>query len=261
MADEKIIQYIGFQQGINLGDNYTVAAGTTVKAGGARKGLSRMQDIHEMKKQAAADGLSLAEYMKKLKAEMEEAERAMQEMDSPNAYTQPDIQEAEVVDVTPEPVNEPNENEKKRAELKRTNEIFKSAVTDTRVDLLAIYNFIKEHFVSAITQQCEWVAVFCYFNNNKKLLSNTEESKFIEQMMNPEWFGELKNDKKKACTHNGMKEYSFIYYEKNADNWDIEDKPDGSRASSRGLRLIYNRYSELDIEGKNLTFLIESCED
>lgn len=69
MADEKITQYIGFQQGINLGDNYTVPSGTTIHAGGANKGFSRMQEIHEMKKQAAAEGLSLAEYLKKLKAD------------------------------------------------------------------------------------------------------------------------------------------------------------------------------------------------
>lgn len=263
MADEKIIQYIGFQQSINLGDNYTVPSGTTVKAGGARKGFSRMQEIHEMKKQAAAEGLTLAEYMKKLKAEMEEAERAMHEAEEHSM--QPNVHYAEAVEVSSEPVqSEPtkglNEDDENRKLLKKSNVVFKNVQNEKPVDLLAIYKFIKEHFLTALTQQCEWVAVFCYFNNCKKLLAITEATKFAEQMMSAEWFGELKDDSKKACTNNGLKPYSFIYFEKDPKAWDISKKTSSSHASANGLKLIYNRYTDLELEGKDLDFLLKQTE-
>lgn len=259
MADEKITQYIGFQQGINLGDNFTVPTGTTVKAGGSRNGFARMQEIHEMKKQAAAEGLTLGEYVKKLKAETEEIDRAMQ--DDANEPMQPNMHYADAVEVTTDPENFGDKNEDAdetaRLLLKKSNVVFKNVQNEKPVDLLAIYNFIKEHFISALTQQCEWVAVFCYFNNCKKLLAITEATKFAEQMMSPEWFGELKNDSKKACTNNGLKPYNFIYFEKDPNAWDISKKTSSSRASANGLKLIYNSYTDMELEGKNLDFLLK----
>lgn len=192
---------------------------------------------------------------------MEEAERAMQEDDEPNVFTKPDIQDAAIVVATPVPSNEIADNGKKRrALLKRSNVVFKNVQDDKPVDLLAIYDFIKEHFLSALTQQCEWVAVFCYFNNCKKLLAITEATKFAEQMMSPEWFGELKDNSRKTCSTNGMKPYSFIYFEKDPYTWDISKKPNSSHASANGLQLIRNRYTDMELEGKSLNFLVSDSE-
>lgn len=254
MDDEKIMkQYVGFQQGINLGDNYSVPAGGRVQADGSSKGFERMKQVHEMKKQAEAEGMTLAQYMAKLKTEMEEAEMVMRGMET---EVKPNVMGEEAIGFSsPTSVSLGNlpEEEKKRAELEKSNTIFRTAYKGRRVDMLAIYNHIRDHFVEYIKAHHNWAAVYIYFF---RFLSEDNYVAFADQMMSVEWFGYLKDEKHKACTNEALGTYSCLIQEHDRNLWSADMRGHDKDTSPRGVSAIKNLLIDLEVEGEGKTFLI-----
>lgn len=243
MADEKnVTQYISFQQGVNLGDNIVVPSGASVQAGGSGKGFSRMMQVHEMKKQAEAEGLTLAQYLAKIREETAEAEQAM--ADDDNIVRVDSEGKSQVVDA---------EADDKRKQLESSNTIFKRAINNSKVDLLAIYNLINTHFVDYISYKYQWVAVYIYFRD---YLEKCEYVDFACQMMSDDWFGRLRDDKHKACSNEALGTYSCIILERNRNLWSANMNTATKDVSAKGIINIINRLNDLELYGKDVSFLL-----
>lgn len=261
MADEKNITYIGFQQGVNFGDNITLPPGSTYRSGGLSAAMERKKYYDQMKKEAAEAGMSLKDYMAKVKREMDEMEAMMNSTNNESSDV-PDAEYVEIVEVKENAdeshvvASEVNtDDDEKRTELERTNTLFKRVINEQKVDLLAIYNHIKEHFVEKhLRNQHHWAAVYIYF---KKFLEMTEYTDFSSQMMNDSWFGEFKNDRNKACKNEALGTYTACILEPNVNKWS-KNMPNADRSmSDRGISSIRSALIDLQVEGESLSFLIK----
>lgn len=261
MADEKNITYIGFQQGVNFGENITLPPGSTYRSGGLSAAMERKKYYDQMKKEAAEAGMSLKDYMAKVKREMDEMEAMMNAGNSKS----PDAQDAEYVEAVEIKEDAPeahvvasevnNVDVDKRAELEKTNTIFKRVINEQKVDLLAIYNHIKEHFIEKhLRNQHHWAAVYIYF---KKFLEITEYTDFSSQMMNDSWFGAYKNDRYKACKNEALGTYTACILEPDTNKWSKSMPNADSSMSDRGISSIRAALIELQVEGESVSFFIK----
>lgn len=130
----------------------------------------------------------------------------------------------------------------KRRALEQSNTLFSRVKDGMRVDMLAIYNFVKLSFLPHCEHKYEWVAVYCYLRD---YLAVRDFKSFESQMMHKCWFGEYAEDSSKGCTADSIGEYNFIAIEKDPDKWSIEQKHGASRASQRGVVAIRYRYDEM----------------
>lgn len=259
MADEKNITFIGYQQDVNYGDNITLPPGSTYRGGGLSSAMERKKFYDQMKKEAAEAGMSLKDYMAKVKAEMDEMETMMNGKEDHTSDV-PEADYVEVIDATVEEaatksdIKQPNEVSSKRAELEITNKVFKRVYKDQKLDMLAIYNLIKDHFLCRLTNQYMWVAVFIYF---KKYLENPEYKEFCTQMMDDTWFGEFKNDKHKACKHEALGTYTAIILERDSDKWSKEMPNADPAMSNRAISAIRSALIDLEVEGELTSFFLQ----
>lgn len=131
----------------------------------------------------------------------------------------------------------------KRERLIKSNNVFKlqPAKSKRKVDLLLLYFFIRDRFVTEKMHVYEWFALF-FLLRREDLLQTSNVEEFERQMNKKEWFGHVK----KKCSANEINTYRFLL-DKAPDAWNINLKPEGTnRASKYSIDNIYSKYSELE---------------
>lgn len=134
------------------------------------------------------------------------------------------------------------ENKQKRERLLKTNRVFtlKPAKSKYDVDILLLYVFIRDRFITEKMFVYEWYALY-YILRKVGVLTNCTTEDFVKQMNDEEWFANV--DKK--CSANEINTYGFLT-DKSPDIWDVKFKPTGNRASKNSIDNIYRKYSDLD---------------
>ena len=143
---------------------------------------------------------------------------------------------------------ESDEDKEKRELLLRSNSIFDIQKMRVKgIDILRLHSFINKHFIDDNMKAYYWYALRQYLEKLDILLDNCTNVAFEEQMNKSEWF----KDAPKPCSDNAMNYYNFLNG-KHHSLWLKVDIPGGSRATHMGLRKIYNVYSELELNEKEL---------
>ncbi len=137
---------------------------------------------------------------------------------------------------------ETEEEKEKRERLLNTNKVFnlKPSKSKYKVDILLLYLFIRDRFVSEKMFVYEWYALY-YILRKVGVLTNCTTEDFMKQMNDEEWFANV--DKK--CSANEINTYGFLT-DKSPDIWDVRYKPTGNRASKNSIDNIYRKYSDLE---------------
>ena len=137
---------------------------------------------------------------------------------------------------------ESEEDKQKRERLLKTNKVFnlQPAKSKYNVDILLLYLFIRDRFITEKMFVYEWYALYHLFQRYGILLSCTTED-FERQMNDKEWFAHV--DKK--CSANEINAYGFLS-DKSPDIWDVRFKPRGNRASKNSVEKIFIKYSDLE---------------
>ncbi|WP_294744044.1 hypothetical protein [uncultured Prevotella sp.] len=137
---------------------------------------------------------------------------------------------------------ESDEDKQKRERLLKTNKVFnlEPSKSKYKVDILLLYYFIKDRFITEKMFIYEWYALY-YILRKVGVLTNCTTEDFVKQMNDEEWFANV--DKK--CSANEINTYGFLT-DKSPDIWDVKFKPTGNRASKNSIDNIYRKYSDLE---------------
>lgn len=137
---------------------------------------------------------------------------------------------------------ESDEDKQKRERLLRTNKVFilQPAKSKYDVDILLLYVFIRDRFITEKMFVYEWFALF-YILRKVGVLTNCTTEDFVKQMNDEEWFADVE----KKCSANEINTYGFLT-DKSPDIWDVRYKPTGNRASKNSVDNIYRKYSDLE---------------
>lgn len=138
---------------------------------------------------------------------------------------------------------ESDEDKQKRDRLMKSNKIFnlQPSKSKKKVDVLLLYIFIRDRFITEKMFVYEWYALYYIFRRVGIITSCTIED-FEKQMNDDEWFAHV--DKK--CSANEINTYGFLT-DKSPDDWDIKYKPQGTnKASKKAVDNIYRKYSDLE---------------
>lgn len=137
---------------------------------------------------------------------------------------------------------ESDEDKQKRERLLKTNKVFnlEPSKSKYKVDVLLLYYFIKDRFITEKMFVYEWYALY-YILKRVGVIATCTIEDFEKQMNDEEWFAGV--DKK--CSANEINTYGFLT-KRSPDNWDIKYKPQGTnKATKKAIRNIYDKYSEL----------------
>ncbi len=134
-------------------------------------------------------------------------------------------------------------DEKKQEVLKASNTVIRTQTNSGQpaVDLLKLYNFIANHFVSEIQYKYEWYALR-RFLEKYHLLRDCDNEQFATQMNDHEWFGSCK----KPCEANEMNYYNYLNSVQ-PDLWVEKTIPLGGRATKNSVARIYKSYQRLEL--------------
>ena len=137
---------------------------------------------------------------------------------------------------------ESEEEKQKRARLLKSNKVFTLQPTKSEydVDILLLYVFIRDRFISEKMFVYEWYALYHILKRNG-ILTNCTTEDFVTQMNDVEWFGRVN----KRCKANEINTYHFLD-EIAPDVWEKEAIPVGNRASQKSVDNLYRKYSELE---------------
>ncbi len=137
---------------------------------------------------------------------------------------------------------ESEEDKQKRERLLKTNKVFtlQPAKSKYDVDILLLYFFIRDRFITEKMFVYEWYALY-YILRKVGVLTNCTTEDFVKQMNDEEWFANV--DKK--CSANEINTYGFLT-DKSPDIWDVKYKPTGNRASKNSIDNIYRKYLDLE---------------
>lgn len=142
---------------------------------------------------------------------------------------------------------ESDEDKELRDKLLRSNTILDiQKMQDKGIDILKLYKYIKIHFINDDMKAYLWYALRRFLEKLDILLDCTNVD-FEKQMNKSEWF----NNVPKPCSDNEMNNYNFLNG-KHSSLWLSTDIPAGNRATPSGLRNVYNTYSDLEINVKEL---------
>lgn len=137
---------------------------------------------------------------------------------------------------------ESDEDRQKRERLLKTNKVFnlEPSKSKYKVDILLLYYFIKDRFITKKMFVYEWYALF-YILRKFGVLTNCTTEDFVEQMNDEEWFANVN----KKCSANEINTYSFLS-DKSSDVWNVRFKPTGNRASKKSIDNLIRKYSDLE---------------
>lgn len=138
---------------------------------------------------------------------------------------------------------ESEEDKLKRERLLKSNKVFNLKPTSSKreVDILFLYQFIRDRFIAEIKFLYEWFSLY-YILRKVGVLMNCKVEEFKRQMNDKEWFGYVD----KNCSSNEINTYSFLI-NKSPDEWNIKYKPRGTnKASKKAINNIYRKYSDLE---------------
>ena len=138
---------------------------------------------------------------------------------------------------------ESEEDKQKRERLLKSNKVFtlQPAKSKYNVDILLLYVFIRDRFITEKMFVYEWFALYYILKRNGILLNCTTED-FVKQMNDKEWFAHVE----KKCSANEINTYGFLS-DKFPDVWSIKFKPQGTnKASKKAISNIYRKYSDLE---------------
>lgn len=138
---------------------------------------------------------------------------------------------------------ESDEDKQKRERLLKTNKVFnlEPSKSKYKVDVLLLYYFIKDRFITEKMFVYEWYALY-YILKRVGVIATCTIEDFEKQMNDEEWFAGV--DKK--CSANEINTYGFLT-KRSPDDWDIKYKPQGTnKATKKAIRNIYDKYSELE---------------
>lgn len=142
---------------------------------------------------------------------------------------------------------ESDEDKELRDKLLRSNTILDiQKMQDKGIDILKLYKYIKIHFINDDMKAYLWYALRRFLEKLDILLDCTNVD-FEKQMNKSEWF----NNVPKPCSDNEMNNFNFLNG-KHSSLWLSADIPGGSRASKSGLRNVFNAYSDLELNVKEL---------
>ena len=137
---------------------------------------------------------------------------------------------------------ESDEDKQKREKLLKTNKVFNLEPSKSRykVDILLLYYFIKDRFITEKMFVYEWYALY-YILKRVGVLTNCTTKDFVKQMNDKEWFANVKY----KCSANEINTYHFLT-DKSPDDWDVKYKPQGNRASDNSIDNLIRKYSDLE---------------
>ena len=113
--------------------------------------------------------------------------------------------------------------------------------TTQTVDILKLYRFVDEYFVSEIKHKYEWYALR-RFLERYSLLKNCDNEQFAAQMNSKEWFAHSKH----SCEANEMNYYNYLN-SLQPEQWLDKDVQLGSRATKRSVANIYRTHANLEL--------------
>ena len=150
-----------------------------------------------------------------------------------------------------EEASEPGAAEIKRKRLLESNTVFRIQTQTGRpaVDLLKLYRFINQFFVSEVSKAYEWYALR-RFLEKYRLLRECNNEEFAAQMNHEEWFALAE----KKCQANELNTYNYLN-EVEPQLWIKTEAPLNSRATQRSLSNIYKRFQNLELYRDTLTDL------
>lgn len=138
---------------------------------------------------------------------------------------------------------ESGEDKQKREQLLKTNKVFNLELSNPKhkVDILLLYNFIRDRFIAEKMYIYEWYALF-YILRRVGVLTNCTTEDFVEQMNDEAWFANVK----KKCSANEINTYNTFLTERSPESWDVKYKPEGNRASKNSINNLIRKYSDLE---------------
>lgn len=137
---------------------------------------------------------------------------------------------------------ESEEDRQKRARLLRSNKIFNLQPANQKkgIDILLLYQFIDTRFISEITTNYEWYALYYVFKKNGILKVRLAED-FAKQMNHEEWFPNVDM----RCIVKAIKDYGFLE-EAEPGQWVVNiRKTTGAKTSKKSFDTILQRYEYL----------------
>jgi hypothetical protein len=137
---------------------------------------------------------------------------------------------------------ESEEDKQKRERLLKSNKVFvlKPAKSRYEVDILLLYVFIRDRFITEKMFVYEWYALYHLLKRYGIITSCTTKD-FERQMNDKEWFADVE----KKCSANEINTYGFLT-DKSPEVWNVRFKPTGNRASKNSVENLYRKYSNLE---------------
>jgi len=134
-------------------------------------------------------------------------------------------------------------DEEKRKALMAANIVIRTQKNSGQqtVDILKLYRFVDEYFVSEIKHKYEWYALR-RFLERYSLLKNCDNEQFAAQMNSKEWFAHSKH----SCEANEMNYYNYLN-SLQPEQWLDKDVQLGSRATKRSVANIYRTHANLEL--------------
>ena len=138
---------------------------------------------------------------------------------------------------------ESDEDKQKRERLLKTNKVFnlEPSKSKYKVDILLLYYFIKDRFITKKMFVYEWYALY-YILRREGVISTCSVEEFASQMNDEEWFAGVKT----KCIANEINTYNTFLKDKSPDSWNVMYKPTGNRASKKSIDNLIRKYSNLE---------------